>query len=141
MKKITLLLTLTLSLMSLTLNAYTNGLVVVVHVDNPTNQISKRQLIDLYMGKYVAFPSGDKAQPIDGPNSMREEFYKTLVGMSLPQINSYWSRVRFTGRATPPISYNSMEFIQDYIAENRNAIAYINVQDVTNNMKVVYRFE
>ncbi|MBU2882895.1 hypothetical protein KO525_18075 [Psychrosphaera sp. B3R10] len=122
-------------------NALEQSLVVVVNTDNPTEQLSKRQLIDLYMGKYVAFPNGEKAQPIDGPSAMRHKFYYTLVNKNLSQINSYWSRVRFTGKATPPIGYNSMEFIQDYIANNKNAIAYIESSYVTENMKVVYRFE
>lgn len=122
-------------------NALEQSLVVVVNTDNPTEQLSKRQLIDLYMGKYVAFPNGEKAQPIDGPSAMRHKFYYTLVNKNLSQINSYWSRVRFTGKATPPIGYNSMEFIQDYIANNKYAIAYIESSYVTENMKVVYRFE
>lgn len=121
--------------------AFEGSLVVVVHTDNPSEQLSKRQLVDLYMGKYVAFPNGEKAQPIDGPSSLRHKFYYTLVNMNLAQINSYWSRVRFTGKATPPIGYNSMEFIQDYIANNKKAIAYIESSYLTDKMKVVYRFE
>ena len=140
--KITLtIICLTLSILAFNARGNTPPIVVVVHVDNPIESISKRQLIDIYMGKYVAFPDGQKAQPIDGPSEIRTQFYKTLVGMSLPQINSYWSRVRFTGRATPPVSYNSVSFIQEFLGKNNLAIAYVREYDVTNQMKVVYRFE
>lgn len=141
MKKLLMFCSLTLLILAFQAKSFAAPLVVVVHIENPTTQLSKRQLIDIYMGKYVAFPNGVKAQPIDGPSDSRTVFYKSLVGWSLPQINSYWSRVRFTGRATPPISYNSVSYIQEYLSTNKWAIAYIYDDDVTENMKVVYRIE
>lgn len=118
-----------------------NDLVVVVNNDNPIQAMNKKQIVHLYMGKYVAYPNGAIAQPIDGPSGTKELFYGALVDKSLAEINSYWSRVRFTGRASPPIAFNSVAFIQDYMAKNKHAIAYISSKDVTDKMKVVYQFE
>ena len=100
---------------------------IVVHADNATDSLSKKQLIDLYMGRYVAFPDNQSAQPLDTltPEGLKSTFYKRLVNMPLSRVNAYWSRVRFTGRATPPETYADEQMVLNFIAENPNAIGYV----------------
>lgn len=104
-----------------------NSVVVIVHKDNPNNQISKRQLIDLYMGKYVAFPNGEKAMPLDvaAPDALKRDFYKKLVSMPVSRVNSYWSRISFTGRASKPREQENERMLVNYIAQNPNSIGYV----------------
>ena len=118
-------------------------LVVVVNKNNPTSELTRSQLIDLYMGKYVAFPDGSKAQPIDieENEAMREEFYQALVGMPLNRVNAYWSRVKFSGRARPPTQQKDQQAVLSFIKQTDNAIAYIHASNVTDDVKVVYRFD
>ncbi|OUR68729.1 hypothetical protein A9Q73_03520, partial [Bermanella sp. 47_1433_sub80_T6] len=59
------LLIITLQLLSVTALATEQDLVVVVNINNPTSQMTKSQVIDLFMGRYIAFPNGEKATPID----------------------------------------------------------------------------
>ena len=117
-------------------------LVVVVNVDNPVNQLSKSQVIDLFMGKYVAFPGGAKASPVDieGKKDLKRKFYQSLVGMSLARVNSFWSRIKFTGRASPPLKQPSEEAIIDYVAVEKYAIGYISRENLNNKLKVVFEF-
>lgn len=118
-------------------------LVVVVHKNNPTMLLNKSQLIDMFMGKYVAFPNGSQAVPVDlsDDTQTREEFYQELVGMPLARVNAYWSRVKFSGKARPPVEYKNEQAILDFLAETENAIAYVNQASVTPEVKVVYRFD
>lgn len=120
-----------------------NELVLVVHKDNPTATLSRSQLIDLYMGKYVAFPDGEKAIPVDIEEDLetREKFYNSLVGMPLARVNSYWSKVKFSGRARPPTQQKDEKAILDFVMQTENAIAYIHESNVTDEVKVVYRFD
>ncbi|AWB66404.1 hypothetical protein C2869_08165 [Saccharobesus litoralis] len=117
-------------------------IVIVVGQDNPTPELSRMQVIDMYMGKYVAFPNGEIAIPIDinDDSLLRSDFYQALVGMSLARVNSYWSRIKFTGRAKPPIEKSNEQAIIDYIANTPNAIGYIRKENLTNNLKVIYQF-
>lgn len=130
---------------SMSLTGLTAGqeLVVVVHKDNPTNTLTRSQLIDLYMGKYVAFPDGSKAQPLDIENDevTKEQFYQALVGMPLNRVNAYWSRVKFSGRARPPVAQEDQEAVLEFLYASDSAIAYIHESNVTDNVKVVYRFD
>ncbi|NMH60521.1 hypothetical protein [Alteromonas ponticola] len=123
--------------------ASSTELVVVVHKDNPTETLTRSQLIDLYMGKYVAFPDGSKAQPLDIDNdeATKEQFYKALVGMPLNRVNAYWSRIKFSGRARPPVAQQDQQAVLSYIESTGSAIAYIHENNLTDNVKVVYRFD
>jgi len=114
--------------------------VIVVHQDNPTQQMTRSEVIDLFMGKYVAFPDGNKAIAVDltSEQQTKKIFYQKLVGRSLASINAYWSRIRFTGRAKPPIEKLSSEGMVSYIAATKNAIGYIPKSMLTDNLKIVY---
>ncbi len=129
--------------LSFTTLAISSELVLVVHKDNPTSVLSRSQVIDLYMGKYVAFPDGSKAVPVDIENDLvvRTKFYDSLVGMSLARVNAYWSKVKFSGRARPPTQQKDEKAILDFVMETENAIAYVYENSVTSDLKVVYRFD
>jgi ABC-type phosphate transport system substrate-binding protein len=118
-------------------------LVLVVHKDNPTTTLTRSQVIDLYMGKYVAFPDGSKAVPVDIQDDLetRGEFYDSLVGMPLARVNAYWSKVKFSGRARPPTQQKDEKAILAFVLKTQNAIAYVHETSLTGDVKVVYRFD
>ncbi len=94
------------------------------------------------MGKYVAFPDGRKASPLDlqGPDNVKKDFYQSLVGLSLARVNSYWSRVKFTGRARPLIKKSSENAVIKHINNNKDAIGYIYRSKLSKHLKVVFEF-
>lgn len=118
-------------------------LVLIVHKDNPTSSLSRSQLIDLYMGRFVAFPNGEKAIPVDIEDDLqtREKFYGSLVGMPLARVNAYWSKVKFSGRARPPTQQKDEKAILNFVMQTENAIAYVHESNVTDDVKIVYRFD
>lgn len=118
-------------------------LVVVVHLSTPTLSLSKKQLIDIYMGRFKTFPNGDPVTPIDfkSGTDLKQRFYELLVGKSERKINAYWSRLLFSGRATPPHQADSITEIQKLITEDKNSLAYLQASDVTQEMKIVYQFD
>lgn len=115
-------------------------LVVVVNKANPIDRLSRSELIDLFMGKYVAFPDNQKAIPVEleGENLVKESFYSDLVGMSLSRVNAYWSRLRFTGRKRAAVFKPSETELAKFIASNKQAIGYLPKSLVTDDLKVVY---
>lgn len=121
--------------------ASADKLVVVVNFDNPTVRLTKSQVIDIYMGKNIAFPDGTSATPVDGPKGSKQQFYKVLIRRNLSQVNAYWSRIRFTGRATPPFAKTENISVLSYVENNINGIGYLPKSMVTNKVKVVYEFD
>lgn len=114
-------------------------IVVVVHKSNPVDSMSKSQIIDLFMGRYSAFPNGQQAKSIDNnSDSLKEDFYTGLTNMSLARVNSYWSRIKFTGRARPPAQMPDTPSTIKYINDNPEAIGYIRDDQLSSDLKVVY---
>ena len=120
-----------------------DSLVVVVHDTNTISALSKKELIDIYMGRFKNFPNGSSATPIDyvKGSDQRKEFYQRLVGKSERKIDAYWSRLLFSGRATRPGQATSIAEIEKSLQQNPSAIAYISAANVTEEMKIVYQFD
>lgn len=116
-------------------------IVVVVNLENPVHDLSHRELVDLYMGRNLHFPDGSLVLRLDQePDSaIREQFYRTLVNKSVAEVNAYWAKLLFTGRATPPQPVNGSKSVLDAVRNNRNAIGYIESDQVTEHVKVVGR--
>ena len=117
------------------------GIVVIVNSENTASDFSQRQLVDLYMGRDLYFPDGSMALRLDqSPESkVRHEFYKNLVGKSVAQINAYWARLLFTGRASPPQVISDSQGVLKAVRNNTNAVGYINESELDAGVKVVGR--
>jgi hypothetical protein len=117
-------------------------IVVVVSINNPTSIMTKSQVIDLFMGRYIAFPNGQKANPVEliGDADTKKSFYQDLVGMSLARVNAYWSRVKFTGRIKPSKKLSSTGNITGILTTSPLSISYMLRKHVTKDLKVVYAF-
>lgn len=117
--------------------------VVVVNPENPILSLTREQVVDIYMGRRLYFPDGNAAQPIDHPSDsrLRADFYRKLVDRSIPQINAYWARLQFTGRATPPGVMDSAGSVLKTVRQKREAIAYLESSEVDGKVKIVYRLK
>jgi ABC-type phosphate transport system substrate-binding protein len=114
-------------------------LVVIVNPANHTTELTRRQLVNLYMGRTQHYPDGTFALPVDqAPDSeARKNFYKTLVDKSVAEVNAYWAKLLFTGRASPPRSVSDADTVLRVVRDNRDAIGYIERRYVDDTVKVV----
>mgnify|MGYP003130765908 FL=1 len=143
-KRLPLIITLGLLIHGFTFVAYAQEkIVVVTNRNNDVQLIDKKGLIDLFMGKYSAFPNGKEATPIDVEleSELKSQFYQSLVGLPLARVNAYWSRLKFSGRVKPPAIEQTIDDIKLRLEEDESALAYVYESYVTDNMKVVYRFD
>ena len=124
-------------------DANNSQILVVTSKENPVDSINRKELIDLYMGKYLAFSNGNTAKPIDfsGDNNIKSDFYNALVGLSLARVNAYWSRLKFTGRVRPPLELTTLEDIETILKNEKNAVCYVYRYQLNDSMKVVYEFD
>lgn len=118
-------------------------LVVVASSSNPIHQIEKQDLIDVYMGRFNTLPSGQNVSTIDFPSNSKErdKFYLYLTGKSSAQINAYWARLLFTGRARPPLELESKDAVVEHLIRHPNTIAYMKAEDVDSRLKVLYKLD
>ena len=100
---------------------------VVVPTSSSVKAMTQKELVDLYMGRSRAFPDGTFALPFDLPRDDpgRASFYKSLTGMDLAQINSYWSRLMFSGQTLPPQPLPGEAAMADLVKRNPSAVGYL----------------
>lgn len=115
--------------------------VVVVSTKSALAALSKDQVSDIFLGKSSTFPGGELAIPIDlsEGTAQREEFHKTVTGRSANQLKAYWSKMVFSGRATPPKEAPSQSDVKKIVATNPSTIGYLDKSAVDASLKVVFQ--
>ena len=113
--------------------------VAVVSARNPVATMSKNQIADIFLGKTGHFPEGGQAVPIDQVEgaAARDEFYLNFTGKSPSQLKAHWAKIIFTGRGQPPLEVANGAELKRRLAENPNALGYIERSMVDGSVKVV----
>jgi ABC-type phosphate transport system substrate-binding protein len=116
-------------------------IVVVVHPQSELKNLTKQQVIDIYMGRLQISADGGKIVPYDQPqdSEIRAAFYQNLTGKPVASVNAYWARLLFTGRASPPRQPSDSMSIVDIVAESLYAIGYIDEKDLDGRVSIVFK--
>jgi ABC-type phosphate transport system substrate-binding protein len=119
--------------------ASSQEVVAVVSAKSPITTLNASQVADIFLGKTSRFPDGTQAVPIDlGEDSpARDKFYAQFTGKSPAQVKAHWSKIIFTGRGQPPRQASSYSEAKKLIAENPNAIGYIDGSAVDGSVRVL----
>lgn len=120
-----------------------SSIVVVVNPQSGVAQLSKNEVIDIFLGRYRKLPSGKMALPIDVAEaaSERARFYQLLVKKSPSEMSSYWARLVFSGQTSPPFQVPDANTALELVQSSPNAIAYVDRAAVTANVKVVFELK
>ena len=113
---------------------------VVVNPKSPLATMTADQVSGIFLGKSNTLPSGGTAMPTDLPDSApaHELFYTKVTGKSSAQVKAAWSRLVFSGKATPPKELASSADVKKFVASNPDAIGYIEKAAVDSSVKVVF---
>lgn len=141
MKATRLLLIGFLSVMPFTATPCGAEVVVVMGAKSGVERLSHDQVVNVFMGRYRKLDSGLTAVPLDLPidSDLRSEFYRKLVDKTLAEINSYWTRLNFSGKTTAPGLAPSAERLIEWLASNPAGIGYLDAKQVDHRVRVVLR--
>lgn len=116
-----------------------SDIVVIVAADSPVQQLSKGQLINIFLGRSSYFDNGLRAIPLDqhADSDTREQFYSSLLDWSPAKLKAHWSKVIFTGRGKPPRQLDSDADVKTMVSNSRNAIGYIQRGSVDDHVKII----
>jgi ABC-type phosphate transport system substrate-binding protein len=115
---------------------------VIVSANNGNGAMDKATVAKIFLGKSKSFPDGSQAVPVDQNEGAapREAFNGAVLGKSASQLKSYWSRLIFTGKGTPPKQSGDDAAVKALVANNPNIIGYIDASAVDSSVKVVHKF-
>lgn len=115
-------------------------LVVIANSQSGIEKLSKDEVINLYMGRNRKLATGVNAMPLDlaAVNAEKAKFYAMLVNKNLPEINSYWARLMFSGQGSPPLQVETSDEVLDIVGSNKAAIGYIERKKLDKRVKLIY---
>jgi hypothetical protein len=116
--------------------------VVVVDARSGIDQLSRSDVVNIFLGRRRVLPNGITALPVDQPTAggLRGEFYRKLVDKDLAAINAYWARLIFSGKTTPPLPAASAAEVL-HIVSKPGGIGYIERSQLDPRLRVVFEFE
>ncbi|PHV08232.1 hypothetical protein CSQ96_06085 [Janthinobacterium sp. BJB412] len=107
--------------------------VVIVSQKNPATRMFSEQASQFFLGKSAMFTPIDQAES----SAIRADFYHKVADKDPAQVKAIWSKLVFTGKATPPKEYNSDAEVKKAVAADPKAIGYINKNSVDDTVKVI----
>ncbi len=112
---------------------------IVVHASNPQRTLTQKAAVDLFMGRNRAFANGDLALIFDLPRDhpRRAGFYEALTGMSVAQVNSYWSRLMFSGQSAPPQALPDEAAMLSILRRNPSALGWLSREPAEPGLRTV----
>ncbi len=111
-------------------------LVVVTNAGNSVNSIPLSQLSRIFLGQSSVYPDGSMAIPLDINGEARNQFYRDVLKKSPEQVEKYWARMIFTGKAQPPREIKLSD-VKALVAETPGAISYMDSSKVDASLKIL----
>lgn len=107
--------------------------VVIVSQKNPATRMFSEQAAQFFLGKSNLFTPVDQAEG----SPIRADFYHKVADKDPAQVKALWSKLVFTGKATPPKEYAGNAEVKKAVAADPKAIGYIDKSAVDDTVKVI----
>jgi ABC-type phosphate transport system substrate-binding protein len=108
-------------------------LVIIVNPQNPATRMFPSQAAQFFLGGSVLFTPVEQAES----SPIRAEFDKKVLEKTPAQVEAIWSKIVFTAKGKPPKECKSSAEVKKAVAENVNAIGYIEKAAVDDSVKVI----
>lgn len=118
------------------------AIAIIVNPDNNT-QFDERTVRQIFLGQIKTFPDGSEARAYDnlGNDALRSAFITQVLRRNESTMNAYWARMIFTAKATPPQELPNSASVKKTVAENKNAIGYIEADKIDSSVRVIVTIE
>ena len=100
---------------------------IIVNAKNPTGNVDRQLLADVFLKKVTNWPDGSVVRPADlAPSSaIRRRFTGEVLRRSIAEVKSYWQQRIFSGRDVPPPEFDNDEEAVSYVLKYDGAVAYV----------------
>ena len=105
-----------------------------------SNTVKKAELKAIYTGNKLKWSNGNKIQVVDqAETGLGKKFYDLVLGKTLNQVRSQWTKLMLSGQASAPTQCPSDKMVKKIIAGNPNAIGYIASSSLDDSVKEILR--
>lgn len=112
--------------------------IAIAKADNPTADVSKKNLKKMLLGKAKKWKNGDKViiATLSG-GAVHDTFIKKYAGKTSKQFTNYWRKMVFSGKGKMPKSFESEEDLVAFVAETDGAVGYIDSATAQDGVKAI----
>jgi ABC-type phosphate transport system substrate-binding protein len=110
--------------------------VLVAHPGVGLSSLPQSQVSRLFFGQARQFPNGTAALPLDVSGALKDQFAQQVLKKSPEQVEKYWARMIFTGKAKPPREVKAGD-VKAMVASTPGAISYLDRSLVDGSVKVI----
>jgi len=110
--------------------------VVIVSAKSTATTMTSAQIAGIFLGKSSAMKPMDTA---DEP--VRSQFYTKVAGKDEAQVKAIWSKLVFTGKATPPKELATSADVVKAVADNPESLGYVERSALNSSVKIVYEIK
>ncbi|WP_028628325.1 hypothetical protein [Metapseudomonas resinovorans] len=107
--------------------------VVVILNASASASPSQSDVANIFLGKDTSLKGIDQK----GWSPTKEKFYSAVTSKNESQLKSYWSGLVFTGKGQPLRSVANDAAVVALVAEESNAIGYVDRSAVNDKVKVL----
>lgn len=113
--------------------------VVIVHPENPAEEIDRDFLRNAYLKKSTEWGDGTTIRPVDLTTSYsaREQFTRQVIRKTPAQLKSYWNQRIFSGKGVPPPEAGSTADLIAYVLSEEGAVGYLPANVDPGDAKVI----
>jgi ABC-type phosphate transport system substrate-binding protein len=100
---------------------------IIVNPANHVNSVDRAFLSNVYLKKVATWRNDWTVRPVQLSRRfpLRDQFTREILKKSPSQLRSYWNRQIFSGKAVPPLEFESQEDVIKYVLANKGAIGYV----------------
>ncbi len=132
MKNLKLTMIVGLCLIVLSINTMAD-IAIITSANNDMGSLTSKDVKKIFLGK------SNKMNPVDQTegSDIRNAFYSKVTGKNKSKMKAYWSKMIFSGKATPPVASTDDSAIKSWVNKNKKAIGYIDSSAVDSSVKVL----
>ena len=118
-------------------------IVVIVNAANPVQKMTSDEVAALYLARSRTFSTGEFVLVFDQPrdSALRQQFFKLVANMAIGQVNTYWSRLMFSGQEMPPQVLPNEQAVIDIVRRNPGAIGYVSTPPKEASVRAVLQIK
>lgn len=112
---------------------------MIVHPSNPTTQLSRLKVGEIFLKKMPRWPDGHPVMPVEpsGKSPVRQRFTLEIYGKQVIAISAYWQQMIFGGKGVPPPEKSNDADVVAFVRDTPGAIGYVWAGTDVSGVKVV----
>lgn len=118
--------------------SFAGDVVLVVNSSVPDQTLTKDEVKAIYLGEKTKWSDNSRITfvVLKTPEVM-DSFMRQFVGKSSFQFDNYWKYQTFTGKGSPPRSFDNVEDLIDFVGKTPGAIGYASQDTPLNSSKKI----